>query len=121
MRLFDQASDLEDAGKIAAAVELYTASATLGNAIAQSNLGNLLDDAISPARPAEAVYWYKRAVKSGHITAAWNLAMHYRNLGQRRWHLHWLKTAAGMGDDDAAAELRAQKKRNGRKRNSATG
>ncbi len=78
----------------------------LGDTTAQSNLATLLDDKIKPPRSKEAVYWYKRAVKGGDCIGAWNLAMHYRNLGKRRWQLHWLHVAARMGEPDAAKEVR---------------
>jgi len=108
-RLIREASDLEDEGKIDAAVKRYTMAARLGDPIAQSNLGTLLDDVVVPRRPGAAVYWYKRAVKLGHDGAAWNMAMHYRNLGKRRWYLHWLRVAAEMGDPDAQRALRKVK------------
>ena len=60
------------------------------------NLGNLLDDAASPSKPGEAIYWYKRAVRGGSHAAAANLATHYESLGQRRWFEHWIKVAARM-------------------------
>lgn len=103
---WELASALEDKGKISQAIRIYKISAKLGNTAAMSNLGNLLDDKLKVRRPKEAVYWYKRAVRRGHELAAWNLAMHYRNLGKRRWYVHWLKVAARMGDKEATAELR---------------
>lgn len=104
--LFAKASSLEDAGRILPALRLYREAAELGDISAQSNLGNLLDDKIRPARPAEAVYWYKRASRAGSCTAAYNLAIHYRNAGKRRWHLHWLKVAQRLGDPDVAGEIK---------------
>lgn len=103
--IFFRASALEDAGRILPAIRLYREAAELGDISAQSNLGNLLDDKIRPARPAEAVYWYKRAIRAGSCTAAYNLAVHYRNAGKRRWHLHWLKVAQRLGDPDAGPEI----------------
>ena len=104
--LWRAGSDAEDAGDIEAAIAHYTASAKLGHTHAQSNLGTLLDDVVSPSRPAEAVYWYKRAVRCGYSGGAWNLAMHYRGLGVRRWYRHWLLVAARMGHEDAPHVLR---------------
>ncbi len=93
-RLIREASHLEGRGRLDDAVKRYRAAAEQGDPIAQSNLGTLLDDKVIPRRAKEALYWYKRAVKLGHGSAAWNLAMHYRNLGRRRWYLHWLRVAA---------------------------
>jgi TPR repeat protein len=109
-QLWQRASMLEDKGKIAEAVKLYRAAAKLGDASAQSNLGNLLDDTVSPKRSKEAVYWYKRAVKLGSGTAATNLAVHHKNLGQTRWQMHWLHVAAKLGDSDASKEIRKLKR-----------
>ena len=106
-RLWELGCAAEEKGKIAEAVRLYRRSAKLGFAEAQINLGNLLDDYTKPRRPAEAVYWYKRAIKQGYACAADNLAIHYRNLGKPRWHMHWLKVAAKMGDPDAPKAVRA--------------
>jgi uncharacterized protein len=92
--LWRKASDLEDQGKIAAAIRWYTAAANLGNTTSQYVLGNLLDDR---GRSKEAIYWYKRAIRGGDYTGAYNLAVHYGNLCQQRWHLHWLRVARKMG------------------------
>jgi TPR repeat protein len=104
--LLHKANRLEESGKIAPAVRLLRQLAKFGNVHAQANLGNLLDDRTTPRRPKEAVYWYKRAVRKGYATAAYNLAMHHRNQGKPRWQLHWLRIAAEMGDSDARKEIR---------------
>ncbi len=106
LRLFSEASELEDEGKIQQAVERYLVSAQMGHSSAQNNLATLLDGKVTPSRPKEAVYWYKRAVRSGDCIAAWNMAMHHRNRGKRRWQIHWLRVAVRMGHDEAAEELR---------------
>ena len=105
-KIFVDACAHEDAGRILPAIRLYRQAAKLGDVGAQSNLGNLLDDKVKPARRAEAAYWYKRAIRAGSATAAYNLAIHYRNLGKRRWHLHWLKAAQRLGDPDVGPELK---------------
>ncbi|HKY18953.1 MAG TPA: hypothetical protein VJL82_08460 [Rhizomicrobium sp.] len=104
--LLHKANQLEEAGKLAPAVRLLRKLAKLGNVHAQANLGNLLDDKTTPRRPREAMYWYKRAVRKGYATAAYNLAMHHRNQGKPRWQLHWLRVAADMGHPDARKEIR---------------
>jgi len=86
----------------------------MGDEIAQSNLANLLDDECDPPRSKEAVYWYKRAVGHGFASAAFNLAMQYRNLGKKRWYRHWLGRAASMGDRDAARLLRQLNRKEGK-------
>jgi TPR repeat protein len=91
----------EDEKSFDEAAIFYLMAAKMGNASAQSNLGNLLDDKVSLPRPDEAVYWYKKAVKNGNSVGAWNLAMHYRNLGDDIQGLRWLQIAARMGDENA--------------------
>ena len=104
--MFLLGSALEEKGDFRGAVRAYRKAASDGDTASQSNLGNLLDDKIKPARPTEAVYWYKRAARHGNWAAASNLAIHYRNLGQSRWELHWLKVAAKLGDSDAPKQIR---------------
>jgi TPR repeat protein len=103
--LWRRGVELEDKGEVDAAICIYLEAANMGHPLAQSNLGNMLDDKVYPPRPKEAVYWYKRAVRAGLSVAALNLAVHYKNLGQRRWYIYWLKAASEMGNTDARAEL----------------
>jgi len=114
-QIFCEASGKEDAGDIRGAMRLYRILAKAGDAIAQSNLANLLDDKVRPAKPREAVYWYKRAVRNGNYFAALNLAMHYRNIGKSRWQIHWLRVAAKMGAPDARREIRKLERDLGRR------
>ena len=106
-RLFAEAADRQDEGRLAEAEALYTVAAELGYPLAMNNLAILLEDVIPTPRPAEAVYWLKRAVEAGYSDAAWNLAMRQRQAGRKRWYVHWLEIAAGMGNDDALAALPA--------------
>jgi TPR repeat protein len=104
--MFLMGSDLEDQKDFRGAIHAYRKAAKDGDLPSQLNLGNLLDDKIKPARRKEAVSWYKRAIRKGYWPAASSLAIHYRNLGQPRWHLHWLKVAAKLGDTDAPSDIR---------------
>jgi TPR repeat protein len=105
-KIWYRAAELEELGKIEEAVKLYRRGARLGNLGSMINLASLLDDQISPPKPREAIYWYKRGIKAGDSTAAFNFAMHYRNLRQRRWYVHWMRVAAQMGDSDAKIFIR---------------
>jgi len=104
-RLFAEAADCEAAGQLLAAEALYTVAAELGYPLAMNNLAILIEDVISPARPAAAVYWLKRAVAAGYDEAAWNLAMRQRLAGRRRWYVHWLRIARDLGHAEAAEIL----------------
>jgi TPR repeat protein len=100
-----RAIDLHEAGRFDEAVAMYMPAAKAGHVVAQGNMATLLDDYVCPRRPGEAVFWYKRAHRNGSVTAAWNLAIHYKMVGKRRWYNYWLKVAADGGDEDAQAEL----------------
>jgi TPR repeat protein len=100
------ASKSEDDGDLEKAIELYLKAAKLGDSVAQLNLGVILEDKISPPQVKEAIYWTKRAIRSGHATGAWNLAMRYRLLGNKRWYIFWLNKAAEMGEVEAFEELK---------------
>lgn len=108
---------LEEDGDIAGAIDEFKAAAELGSADAQSKLGTIFDDIVKPARPKEAVYWYKKAVRAGDGSCAWNLAMHYKEHANRRRYLYWLRVAERMGDPDSKKELETREwwnKRNAR-------
>jgi TPR repeat protein len=77
----------------------------MGFAPAQTNLGNIYDDVLSPPQRRKAVDMYRRAVRLGSRAGASCLAAHYRNLGKTRWYRYWLRRAAEMGDEEALNEL----------------
>lgn len=103
--LWAEANAAEEAGRLVEAEALYTVAAELGYDLAMNSLAILLEDILQPPRPAEAVYWLKRAVDAGSDMAAWNLAMRQRLAGRRRWYIHWLTIAARMGHEDATRAL----------------
>lgn len=91
--------------EIEQAIFFFRKASSLGLGQAQCSLGTLFDDMIKPSNPKKARYWYKKAVKNGDSMAAYNLSIHYKNKGVRRWQLFWLKRAAEMGNEDALSEL----------------
>jgi len=105
LKLFTAASDAEDAGDVGSAIKLYKLSAKLGFSPALINLGNWYDDHSNPREPRKAIALYKRAVALGDEAAAYCLAIHYRNLGQKRWYMYWLKRSAKMGYEDAIVKI----------------
>ncbi|MDP1629998.1 MAG: hypothetical protein Q8L66_01090 [Caulobacter sp.] len=104
-QLFDEALKAEDQGELVEAEALYRVAAELGYDLAMNSLAVLIEDRMTPPRPAEAVYWLKRAVAAGSSNAAWNLAMRHRLEGRRRWYVHWLRIAETLGDTEAAEIL----------------
>jgi TPR repeat protein len=110
-----EAFSAEEAGNLEVAIRLFKRASRLGSNDARSKLGTIYDDVVKRPNPDRAVYWYRRGVKGGESSCAWNLAMHYAGLGRRRGYLHWLRVATAMGDPDAATELASNhwwKKRN---------
>ncbi len=95
----------EKAGELEDAITTFTIAARLGSADARSMLGTIFDDRITPSQPKLAVYWYKKGVEVGNESCAWNLAMHYKGLKQKRWYLYWLNVAKAMGHPNADHEL----------------
>lgn len=81
----------------------------MGFTPAKLNLGNLLDDKLDARNPQAAASLYKEVVADGDPEGAWNLAIHYRNRGDNRWGLHWLRKAAQMGHEDARAIMSSMK------------
>ena len=100
--LWQRADRAWDRGQLREAERLFRRAAAMGHLPSMNSLATLLDDDLR--RPQEAIFWYKRAVLAGHDIAAWNLAMHYVPLGQKRWYRYWMKRAAAMGNEDAAVE-----------------
>lgn len=103
--VFSEAFHAQEAGDLETAIRLYKKASRMGFVSAQTNLGNLYDDVLVPSQPRKAVETYRRAVRRGSEVGAWCLAVHYRNLGERRWYRYWLARAAAMGDEDAIDEL----------------
>jgi uncharacterized protein len=53
---------------------------------------------------AEALKWFKRALRQGETCAANNIACISRDRGDHRRALNWYKKAVGSGDADALVE-----------------
>lgn len=104
--LLEQGCDSAEREEFSSAYAHFLRSAKLGNAEAQVSLANMLDDGPGVLTdPVKAVYWYKKAVRSGCAYGASGLGIHYRNIGKRRWAIFWLKRAVLMGDDWASQDL----------------
>lgn len=105
LRICTLACDLEEEGRLEAAIELYRVAAKLGDEAAWTNLSALLGDAAMPGPSAEALYWLDRWARRAPGEAWWNRAMYYRQRGRRRLYLHWLAKSAGAGFEDAVHAL----------------
>ena len=99
----------EKHGEISDAIAAFEKAAIMGSIYARNRLGTIFSDVIKPHQPSRAVYWYKAGVRLGDCSSAWDLAMHYSGLGNKRWYRHWLTVAKRMGEIDAAEELKTGK------------
>lgn len=105
LRVCMLACDLEEDGRVEAAIELYRVAAKLGDASAITNLSALLGDTAMPGPSPEALYWLDRWARREPGAAWWNRAMYFRQRGQRRLYLHWLTRSAEAGYEDAIQAL----------------
>jgi uncharacterized protein len=88
------------------AVAWFRAGAERGDTGAQLSLGNCLSEGRGCREDVgEALVWYRRALRKGCTAAANNIAIVYREMGNVRRYIYWLKRAHGLGDDDASVLL----------------
>ena len=90
-----------------AAVRWFRKSAMAGNADGQNYLAGCLSSGNGVMRDdAEALRWYKRAVRGErNFCAVMNLAKFYRDHGNHRRAMFWHQRAASWGDGDAFVEV----------------
>ncbi len=100
--LYVQHLEAKAAGNAAAARRLLRASVDLGEPMA------LHAAAYEQQDIAEAVALYTRAADAGFAPSAWNLHLHYGDVGDARAAEFWLERAAALGDQDAAEILAKQ-------------
>jgi TPR repeat protein len=95
-----------ESGELRSAFRVFLAVAKAGDVIAQLNLGYFYDVGvgIKPNRPA-AIYWYKRAYRQGHGSAANNIGTIFRDKGDTKRALAWFERAVKLGDTDANLEI----------------
>jgi len=105
-RLFELADRDWEAGRLKSAFRLFRAAAKAGDTSSQINLGNFYDEGIGvkPNRRL-ALYWYRRAYRSGERCGASNIAMLYLKDGKRDAATKWFERAVKLGDGDASLEL----------------
>lgn len=88
------------------AVRWYRQSAIAGNSSGQIHLGACLSAGRGIRRDdAEALRWFKRALRQSDICAPNNIASVYRDRGQNRRAIFWYRRAAAVGDADALVEV----------------
>ncbi len=93
--LYIQHLEAQAAGDWAAAERLLRAAADLGEPMALHAL------AFQQTRVDAAVSLYTAAADAGFAASAWNLYLHFGDIGDRDAAQTWLERAAELGDADA--------------------
>ncbi len=101
-----RASRLFENGRPKEAFRLFKGGAEAGDSGCMLNLGVLYGDGAngSPNRERE-MFWYKKALAYGEMSAFSNLAIAYKEQRLYRKSEAWFKKAIAAGDEDANLEL----------------
>lgn len=96
----------EDAGNYAAARLSFERGAAQGDAWCWSRLGLMFDNGLGcEVDKLRAMQCYKRGWRARDAVAANNIAILYREAGNRRAMFRWFQRAADAGDDGALIEV----------------
>ena len=93
--LYIQHLEAKAVGDRAGAARLLKAAVALGEPMA------LHAAAFEERDVATAVSMYEAAAAAGFVASAWNLYLHYGDLGDQAAATRWLERAATLGDEDA--------------------
>lgn len=89
-----------------AALRWYRQSAIAGNSAGQMHFGVCLCAGRGVRRDkAEALRWFKRALRQGDPSAPGNIASVYKDRGNHRRAMFWYQRAIACGDGDALVEV----------------
>ena len=105
--LFRRADQQQDAGNLRSAFGLLLAAAKLGDIGAQLNLGYAYDTGnLGIGRNREsAMFWYKKAYRSGCASGANNIGTIYRDEQRYPQAIGWFERAVALGDVGANLEI----------------
>lgn len=104
--LFYQASQQWDAGNVKQAFTLFKLAAEQGDSNAQNSLGYFFDTGKAVKKNTnKALFWYKKAARSGDEMAYANIGTIYRDRRNYDRARFWFLKALKSGDGDAALEL----------------
>ena len=101
-----QGDAAEESGDYARARALFQQGADLGDEICLTRLAYMFDVGIGVSvDKAEAMRWYRQAWRQRTMVAANNIAILYRERGNRRAMFRWFERAALEGDGSAAIDV----------------
>ncbi len=104
--IFSKAYSLYERGKVAESFEWFLKGASAGDASCMIWVGVLYGDGVKQdIRNQREIGWYKRAWRSGDLSAATNIAIVYRNQKHYANAEIWFRKAINSGDGDANLEL----------------
>jgi len=95
-----------DAGKPRVAFDIFKKAALSGEEEVFLNLGYCYDVGKGVSKNfKKAMFWYKKAVRSGDGSAAGNIGTMYRSIANFQRARHWFKKAIGLRNGGAALDL----------------
>jgi TPR repeat protein len=104
--LFFKGDAAQDAGDFATARQAFERGAALDDPICWVRLGLMFHDGIGcDADKRKAMQCYRKAWRARDQVAANNIAILYREAGNRRAMFRWFERGAAVGDGDALVEL----------------
>lgn len=103
---FERASAFWDRGELSQALRLFLEAARDGDQSCQLNVGYFFDEGLGVRRSSEkALYWYRRAYRSGSASAANNIGLILRKEKRSKAALQWFLRALRRGDRDSALHV----------------
>lgn len=105
-RLYQDAEEHWRKGRLRAAFRLFLAAAKEGQGPAFETVANFYDLGVGvKADQDAALYWYRRAYRSGSGIAANNIGVIWRDKKKLGRALSWLRRAVALGDGDANLQI----------------
>ena len=104
--MFRAAEVFEEMKDTRSAFKCLSVGAGLNDTACQLNLGNFYAAGIGTRKNLRrAEYWYKKAYQAGNVTAAFNLAIDRKRMGDVKSAISWLKKAIAKHDGNAFVAL----------------
>ncbi len=104
--LFERADHAWNRGNLSAAFRLFLEAAKDGDNAAKLNVGYFYDQGLGTQQDlAAALYWYKKAYRSGDASAANNIGTIWRDKRNPKRALTWFRRAVRLGDHAANLEI----------------
>jgi TPR repeat protein len=114
---FARACEVWDGGDVKLAYRLFHSLALRGDLGAQLNVGYFFDQGIGVRRnETKALFWYRRAYRRKHASAANNIGTIYRDRGETDRAIRWFQRAVALGDESGLLEIAKLRLRDGKQK-----